>query len=86
MPDNQPKKTTDREYMLFAIRIMGDFGVSIAAPVVVFVLIGQYLDGRYGHAPFFTVLGFLLAAALTVRIIQRKAKRYGEEYQKMDKK
>ena len=86
MPDNQSKKTTDREYMLFAVRIMGDFGVSIAAPVVVFVLIGQYLDGRYGHAPFFTVLGFLLAAALTVRIIQRKAKRYGEEYQKMDKK
>ena len=39
------KKTNDRAYYTFALKIIGDFGVSIAAPVVLFVLVGQYLDG-----------------------------------------
>jgi len=86
MNTEKPKKTTDREYYMFAFRIIGDFGVSIAAPVVIFVLIGQYLDGKYDKGPLFTILGFVLAALITARIIQKKAKKYGEEYQKMDNK
>jgi len=77
------KKTNDRAYYTFALKIIGDFGVSIAAPVVLFVLVGQYLDGKYGKSPLFTILGFVLAAAISARIIYRKAKRYGAEYQKL---
>ena len=77
---------SDREYYLFALKIIGDFGLAIAAPVVAFVLIGQYLDERYGRSPWFTIIGFVLAAALSGRIIWRKAKKYGEEYRKMNEK
>jgi len=86
MSENKPKKTTDREYYLFAVRIMGDFGASIALPLVGFVLLGQYLDGKYNQAPWFTVIGFVLAALLTAKLVHKKAKKYGQEYQAMEDK
>lgn len=75
----------DRKYYLFALRIISDFGVSIAAPIVVFVLIGQRLDGRFDKSPWFTVIAFILAAILSGKMIYKKAKRYGREYQDLDK-
>ena len=75
----------DRKYYLFAVRIIGDFGASIAVPVVVFVLIGQWLDGKYEKGSWFTVIAFVLAAVLSGKMIYKKAKRYGDEYQKLDK-
>ena len=74
---------SDRKYYLFALKIVGNFGVTIAAPVVLFVLVGQYLEGRYGHEPYFTIGGFAVAALLSGRIIYKKAKEYGREYQKL---
>ncbi|MEK7064880.1 MAG: AtpZ/AtpI family protein [Patescibacteria group bacterium] len=76
----------DRKYYLFAVRIIGDFGASIAVPVVVFVLIGQWLDGKYDKSPWFTVLAFATAAVLSGKMIYKKAKRYGDEYQNLDNK
>ncbi|MSU75649.1 MAG: AtpZ/AtpI family protein [Candidatus Magasanikbacteria bacterium] len=84
--EDKPNKTTDREYYLFALRIVGDFGASIAIPVVVFVLIGHYFDEKYHHAPWFTVIGFALAALSSGKIIYKKARKYGEEYQAMNRK
>lgn len=75
----------DRKYYLFAIRIIGDFGASIAVPVVVFVLIGQWLDGKYNKSPWFTVIAFVLAAVLSGKMIYKKAEKYGKEYQDLDK-
>ena len=81
--EKRPKKTTDRQYYLFALRIIGDFGASIAVPVVMFVLIGQYLDGKYNRSPLFTIIGFVLAALISGKIIHKKSKIYGREYQSM---
>lgn len=86
MTDVSPKKTTDREYYFFALKIIGDFGASLAVPVVILVIIGQNLDEKYHRSPLFTLLGFALAAAASARIIYKKAKRYGAEYQKMGQK
>lgn len=79
-------KSKSRAYYLLAFRIMGDFGISIAIPIVLFVLIGQYFDGRYGKSPLFTILGFVAAALISGKIIYKKAKRYGEEYRKLGEK
>ena len=76
-------KTTDRQYYLFALRIIGDFGASIAVPIVIFVLAGQYLDEKYQKSPFFTISAFMISALISAKIIHKKAKRYGAEYQKM---
>lgn len=84
MQEQKPQKTTSREYYLFAFRILGDFGASIAVPVVLFVLIGHYIDGKYNKTPLFTIIGFVLAALITIRIIKGKAIQYGAEYKRMN--
>lgn len=78
---NQPKN--NRAYYLFALKIVGDFGIAIAAPVVIFSLIGQHFDEKYHRTPLFTIIGFVVAAALSARLIYKKAKRYGQEYQNL---
>ena len=71
---------------MLGLRIAGDFGATIAAPVIVFVLIGQWLDGKYDKAPWLTVIAFVLAAVLSGVMISKKAKRYGKQFQDLDKK
>ncbi len=84
--ENKGPKTSDREYYIFALKIIGDFGAAIAVPIVFFVLIGQYLDEKYNRSPWFTIFGFVFAALISAKIIYKRAKRYGREYQAMDKK
>lgn len=74
----------DRRYAMFGLRIVGDFGASIAIPVVVFVLIGQWLETKYGQAPWFTVGAFVLAALISGWMIYRRTKEYAAEYQKLN--
>ena len=75
----------DSHYMMFGLKIAGDFGVTIAAPIVAFVLLGRWLDRIYDANPWFTILAFVLAALLSAVSIARKAKRYGKEYDNIDK-
>ncbi len=72
--------------MLMGLRIISDFGASIAVPVVLFVIIGQWLDNKYEKGPLFTVIAFLLAALVSGKIIYKKSKQYGKEYNDLDKK
>ncbi len=81
-----PTDPKDRKYMLMGLRIAGDFGATIAVPIIIFVLIGQWLDGKYDKSPWFTVGAFILAALLSGRMLYKKAKRYGKEYTELDKK
>jgi membrane protein DedA with SNARE-associated domain len=76
----------DRGYYILALKIVGDVGATIAVPVVIFVIIGQYLDTKYGYGPWLTVLAFILAALTSGSIVYKKAKLYGQEYQKLGEK
>ena len=75
---------TDRKYAMMGMRIIGDFGAAIAVPVVVFVLIGQWLDGKYDTGYKFTVGAFVLAALVSGKILYKKAKAYGAEFQSLN--
>lgn len=76
-----PRKTTDRDYYLFAMRIFADFGATIAIPAVLGALAGRWCDARFGTHPLFLTLFLLTAFLLTVLLVQRKSQRYGREYQ-----
>lgn len=71
---------------MLGIQIIGDFGAIIAIPVVGLVLLGQWLEGKYGYAPWFTIGAFILAALISGRMIYKKAKEYSVKYQAIDKK
>jgi hypothetical protein len=81
-----PKKDTDKEYIRLGLRIVGDFGATLAVPVVAFVLIGQWLDQKYNHTYLFTALAFVLAAVVSAKMIHKKAKQYDKLYHDIEKK
>jgi F0F1-type ATP synthase assembly protein I len=79
-----PKKTiSDREYYLFALRIVGDFGGVIAVPVVVLVLLGRYLDKYFSTGHTLTIIGFMVAFVISSVGVYQKAKQFGQEFQKL---
>lgn len=84
MQDPQSPKPTSRDYQILGLKIVGDFGASIAIPVVVFVLIGQYFDKKHNTGPWFTILAFIISACVSAKIIHQKAKRYGTEYKALN--
>ena len=86
MAEKQKNVNIDRKYWIFALKIIADFGAVIAIPVVVFVIIGQWFDTKFGLAPWCTTAAFVLAALISGKIIFRKAKEYGKEYQDLDTK
>ena len=88
MADASSKKSIniERKYYVFAIKIAGDFGATIAIPVVVSALIGQKIDSLYGTRPLFLIIGMVLTAILTGLLIYKKAKIYGQQFQDLDKK
>jgi len=81
-----PSDPRSRKNMLMGFRITGDFGATIAVPIVMFVIIGQWLDGKYNSSPWFTILAFVLAALVSAKLIYKKAKEYGKEYKDLNKK
>lgn len=85
-PQDQKPGSVERKYWVFALRIIGDFGVTIAVPIVAFALLGKWLDGRFGTRPYLLIVGFVLAAIISGRLIYTKAKRLGKEYQSLDQK
>lgn len=79
-----PTGQKDRRYMLLALRIIGDFGATIAVPIVVFVLIGKWIERTYGGGSWPLIGAFVLAALVSGRMIYKKAKMYGKEYSDID--
>jgi F0F1-type ATP synthase assembly protein I len=77
-------KQNDRQYYLLAMKIVLDFGATIAVPAIIFTLIGQYLDEKYGKYPLFVVLCLINAFLITAKIVITKAKAYGKIYQNID--
>lgn len=74
----------DRGYVILGLKIVGDFGATIAVPVVIFAWLGKTLDERWGTAPWMLILGFVTAAILTSVVIHRKAKAYGKAFNALD--
>lgn len=66
------------------MRIMVDFGATLALPVVFLAWLGRRLDSRHGTSPWLTIAGFALAAFISGYVIWKKAKRYGREYEALD--
>ncbi|MCX6782158.1 MAG: AtpZ/AtpI family protein [Candidatus Magasanikbacteria bacterium] len=85
MQDKPKKQSTDHGYYVLGVKIMLDMGFSIAVPAVAAALLGQYLDEKYDRAPLFIILLLVNAFLISARIIITKAKRYGKEYENLDK-
>ena len=83
-PVDKPKekKPTNRYNYGLALRIAGDFGVSIAVPALLGAYVGQKLDERFGTEPWLFALCLVIAFTLTALYIVRKATYYAKLYDK----
>ncbi len=77
------KNDGTREYYLFGLRIMADFGATLAVPAVAAAWIGTRLDARWDTKPYLLAACLLLAFGLTALMIRRKAIAYGKDYQNL---
>jgi len=77
--------SNDAAYQRLALRIFLDFGGTIGVPAVLGALLGRWLDGRYGTNPRYTILCLMVALILTAISIAKKAKRYGSEFERLNK-
>ena len=76
--------TSDARYYGFAMRIVADFGATIAVPAIVAVFLGVWIDRKLGTVPWGMMLCLIAAFCLTGWIISRKAKMYGEQFEKLN--
>ncbi len=86
--DNKKKQllpTSDAKYYGFAMRIVADFGATIAVPAVVATFAGIWLDRKFGTMPWLLLVCLGLAFALTGLMISRKAKTYAEQFDRLNK-
>lgn len=82
----QSNQASDRFYYLLALRVAADFGVTIAVPALLAMMAGQKLDEKFGTEPWILAGLLIIALAITIVIIVKKAKYYGELYEKGDSK
>jgi len=63
---------------LEALGFVTDVFISVAVPTTLFAFLGRGLDVRFHTFPYITIVGLLLALALTATLILRKAKQMAE--------
>lgn len=79
-------KNIEQKYYIFAFKIIGDFGATLAVPVVISAIIGQKLDEIWHTRPLMLGIFMALSALLSGYMIYKKSKVYGKEFQDLDKK
>ncbi|MGE5392522.1 MAG: AtpZ/AtpI family protein [Candidatus Saccharibacteria bacterium] len=70
--DNPAKKTPTPVDKWRMVGLSMELGFIIALPLLIFSLLGKYLDNRWHTAPWLTLAGILIAiASTTIWLIQR---------------
>ncbi len=77
------KNGSDNAYYLLGLRVLADFGATIAIPAVIASVLGAKLDAAWGTKPYATLSFLALAFVLTVALIRKKAVAYGKSYQEL---
>jgi F0F1-type ATP synthase assembly protein I len=77
------KNDGTRAFYLLGLRIMADFGATLAVPAVLGAWIGAKLDARWGTKPYALFGCLLLAFGLSALSLKRKAVAYGAAYQRL---
>ncbi len=74
---------SDAAYIRLGMRIFADMSGSIAIPCVLAAVAGEWVDTRYGTAPWVLILFLLIAFFGSALLIARKAVTYDSEYKKL---
>jgi F0F1-type ATP synthase assembly protein I len=70
MPQENEKESNEKSWSV--MRIAWDLGYIIAVPLVLFALLGRYLDKKLGTSPYLLLAGVILAVGLSSWLVYRK--------------
>lgn len=73
-PQRPPQSDPQPPSALKTLGSLGNLGFQIAVPLVLFVLLGQWLDERYLTSPAFLLGGVALSLVTTTLALIRKIK------------
>ncbi len=68
MNEKQPQKSST----WFALGLVWQLGYTIAIPLVVFGLLGRFLDRKFGTSPLLLLAGILLSLIISTIGVYRK--------------
>ena len=71
MPDSSTQQPKNPYTIAFAI--VGEIGIEIAAPVVVFTMIGKRIDVQYGTGSKALIASFAVAFLVSASIVWKRA-------------
>jgi F0F1-type ATP synthase assembly protein I len=70
--DKEKNKKPDSSWS--ALGLAWELGYTIAVPLVLFALVGRFLDKKLGTSPFLLLAGILISIILTSWLVYRKTK------------
>ena len=70
--NQKPARPAGGDESWSAVSLAWEMGYSIAIPLVVFALIGRFLDKKFGTSPWLLLVGILLAIISSTYIIYKK--------------
>lgn len=73
-----------KKTLFFAFGLIGQIGFATAIPLVVFGLLGRYLDKQLGTSPYLTVAGFIAATPIVYFTIRKIVKDAMKEFEKLN--
>ena len=76
-PDNKDReepKEPSQQFKLVPLAL--ELGFSIAIPIVIFTLLGRFVDTKLETSPIFLVAGVVLSTFVTTFIVWRKVKKF----------
>ncbi len=76
MEQNEQKPNNDLMKKWGMVNLATEFGFIIALPLVVFALLGKWLDGKWGTFPWLTLAGIVLAITSTTIWMTKRLKSY----------
>ena len=77
------KNNGQGKYMVFALRAAADMTGTILVPAVVAAFAGKFLDTRLGTGKAFFIALLVGAALMTMYMVVKKARQYGDLYKKL---
>ena len=61
-----------KKTLWMTLSVVGNMGLAIAVPIVIFSLLGRFLDNKYQTSPWFLLTGMIVALVVTSIILGSK--------------
>lgn len=80
------KVITLKKSLIFSFSLLGQIGFATALPLLIFGLLGRYLDHKYGTGPYLFLTGLVVATIQIYFYLKNIVKKAFEHFEKTEDK